>query len=215
MRKFICWMAVAVLVAMGAGCAGKQLTPEEAAAERERQLRMTTRVYEGKTPKEILLAADRIFRLADDDYKIAHTETMMQAQRPWMIYLVISAAFGTDTWLIETFPVENGTKVVARHSGQAQSVFAGPTVNSGGTGVTAMTSPTMMNITTFSGIYDLFFARLDYFMGKRENWTTCRDAKNFEGPLDPFCTVANDRLPDGRPSRVLYEKKEEKSDSIL
>lgn len=86
------------------GCVQQKLTPDEIAAERARQLAMITRVYPDKKPEEILLAADRIFRLADDDYTVSHGPTALQAQRPWMVYMIISAASGTDTWIVETTP---------------------------------------------------------------------------------------------------------------
>lgn len=188
------------------GCAPRQLTPEESIAERERHIRMVTREYEGKTPQEILLAADRIFRLADDDYRVAHSETALQAQRNWMLYLVITAAFGIDSWIVETWPTEKGTKVIARHSGQSQGVAPIPTANlGGGMGVTAGTSPVMAGMSIYSGIYDLFYARLDYLLGQRADWVTCKGAKNYEGPLDPFCMVANDRSPDASSKEISKE----------
>ena len=190
------------------GCAQQKLTPEEIAAERTRQLAMITRVYPDKKPEEILLAADRIFRLADDDYTVSHGPTALQAQRPWMMYMVISAASGTDTWVVETTPEGNGTKVMARHSGQSSSMMVSPVVTSSGSaGFGAGTTMPIQNMTTKPAIYQLFFARLDYFMGKQADWPTCRDADKMytDGDLFPFCTVANDRTPDGKSSMQRRE----------
>lgn len=213
MRKLICLLALAVVVAVGAGCAAKKpMTPDEIAAERDRQLKMISRVYEDKSPQEVLLAADRIFRLADDDYNVSHSPTALQAQRNWMIYMVISAAMGTDNWMVstETLPT-GGTKVMAAHSGQAGSVFAGPVATTGGgMSATAVTTPGMQNMTTTPAIYELFFARLDYLLGKRPDWVTCKQAKKLftDGILDPFCTVANDRTPDGKSATQRREIQE-------
>lgn len=67
--KKLGFLALVMVRALGVGCAQKKpLTPEEIAAERERQIAATTRIYEGKTPEEVLLAAATVFRLADDDY---------------------------------------------------------------------------------------------------------------------------------------------------
>lgn len=176
----------------------KPLTSEEIAAERDRQLNMISRVYDNVTPQEVLVAADRVFRLADDDYNISHLPTGLQAQRNWMIYLVLAVAAGTDNWTItaEQLP-DNNVKVMAMHSNHASSVFGGPT---GGGGATAMTAPGMQNMTTRPAIYQLFFTRLDYFLGKTKTWITCKEAGKLftDGSLDPFCTVANDRTPDGK-----------------
>ena len=185
----------------GVGCAPKRLlTPQEIEAERDRQLRMVTRVYEGKSSEEILRAADRVFRLADDDYNVSHTQNSVHAQRNWMIYLVLALAMGTDSWTISTEPVENGIKVTAMHSAQSSSVTGAPTPTSGGgMGVTALTSPGMQSMTTTPAIYQLFFSRLDHLLGVKPGWLTCKDAKRqfTEGDLGPFCTVASDRTPDG------------------
>ena len=185
------------------GCAEQKImTPEEIAAERSRQLEMITRCYPDKKTNEILVAADNVFRLADDDYKISHAPTSLSAQRNWILYLVITAAFGTDTWTVTTEPLPNGgTKVMVTHSGQGSSMFAGPVANpSGGTGVSAVTTPSLQNITTSPAIYDLFYARLDYFLEKRSDWIDCKQAKEIftDGFLDPLCTVATDRTPDGK-----------------
>ena len=87
------------------------------------------------------------------------------------------------------------------HNGQGQSINAVPTANfNGGMGVTATTGPMMTNMTTSPAIYQLFFARLDNLLGKNPNWITCKEANKLftDGNLDPFCTVANDRTPDGK-----------------
>ena len=78
------WLLASLLLAvsLGAGCAAqKVMTPEEIAAERERQLKMITRVYPDKKAEDVILAADRVFRLADDDYTVSHSPTGLHAQR--------------------------------------------------------------------------------------------------------------------------------------
>lgn len=176
MKRLLLLVACAILTfGILSGCGAKRLTPEEAEAERERQISMVTRYYEGKTPKEILLAADRIFRLDDSDYVISHAETSLIAKRNWMLYLIISAAFGTDTWSIETFQEGNATKVITRHSGQAQGMTPTPTMGfNGQMGMTATTGPSMQGMSLAPGLYKLFYDRMDYFLGKRTDWVRCR-----------------------------------------
>jgi hypothetical protein len=61
----------ALVVSLGAGCV--TMTPEEIATEYEGQLKMSTRVYLDKKAEDVILAADRVFRLADDDYAISYS----------------------------------------------------------------------------------------------------------------------------------------------
>lgn len=210
------WLLASLLLAvsLGAGCAAqKVMTPEEIAAERERQLKMITRVYPDKKAEDVILAADRVFRLADDDYAVSHSPVGLHAQRNWMIYMVISVAVGTDNWNLtaEDLP-EGGVKVMVTHSGQGSSVSAMPVATStGGYSATAVTTPGMQGMTTQPAIYQLFFARLDYLLGKRTDWVTCKQAGDLftDGFLDPFCTVANDRTPDGLSAAQRRTKLEE------
>lgn len=200
MKRLLMLVLMAVAMVAG-GCTSKPLSPEEIAAERDRQLQMITRIYQGKTTQDVLLAADRVFRLADDDYSVNHSPTSIQAQRRWMLYLVISAAFGTDTWNISTEPVEGGVKVMAMHSAQNSSVSGLPLPTAGGdTSVSTMTSPSMQFMTNQPAIYQLFYARLDHLLGVSPDWPTCKDAtKQYkDGSLGPLCMVATDRTPDGR-----------------
>lgn len=197
-RIFFVLLLACVLVS---GCTQKVLTPQEIEAERNRQIRMVTRYYPDKTAQEVLLAADRVFRLADDDYTISHSPTGLQAQRNWMLFLLISASRGTDTWTVTTEPIpEGGVKVIAMHSDSsaATSVLMTPTTT-GGASVSALTTPAIQNMTTKPAVYELFFARLEHFLGKRKDWPTCKEAKKLftDGLLDPLCLMANDRTPDG------------------
>lgn len=58
--------------------------------------------------------------------------------------------------------------------------------------------PVTASMTTRPAIYQLFFARLDYLLGKRTAWVTCKQAEDLfiDGFLAPFCRVANDHTPD-------------------
>lgn len=196
MKKFLLMLVVAGMCFGMVGCATqKPLTPEEIAAERERQIQMTTRIYEGKTPDEVLSAADMVFRLADDNYIIYYQGLSSQAQRR----SVIDAAMATETWVVQVSYVKNGTKVVVMHSGQEQARIDLSSEFFGGVGVTAGTGP-MTNMTSSPAVYQLFFARLDNLLGKNPNWITCKEANKLfiNGNLDPFCKVTTDRTPDGK-----------------
>lgn len=196
-KQFVCATALACVLAVGmTGCSPKQLSPEEAAAERERQLKMVERVYPDKSPEEVIKAADRVFRLADDDYVLSHSPNGFTANRRYVIYLIITAGFGDDSWSVTAQPQGSGTKVTALHSAVGGSMT--PLVSGGGA-VAPMQSQTANLITTQPAPYQLFFSRLEHLLYNKGEWLTCKKAKKIftEGSLDPFCICANDRTPDG------------------
>ncbi len=212
MKRFFLFVLLLACV-ITAGCAQKVLTPQEIEAERNRQIQMITRYYPDKTAQEVLLAADRVFRLADDDYTVSHSPTGLQAQRKWMLFLLISVSTGTDAWTVTTEPLpEGGVKVMAMHSSSSAStsVLMTPTTT-GGASASALTTPAIQNMTTKPAIYELFFARLEHLLGKRKDWPTCKEAKKLftDGLLEPFCMVANDRTPDGLSASQRRAKEEQ------
>jgi hypothetical protein len=195
------------------GCAlpKKPMTMEEVKAERERQLSMISRVYPNKSPQEILVAAGQVFALADDDYTVTHSPAAVRASRPWLLYFVLAAAMGTDSWLISTEQLPEGTKVMAQHTVSMGSILPVPTTG-GDMSATGVNSPGALPMSTNSGLYQLFYARLDYFLGLRPDWLTCDDAEKVfpNGHFDALCMVANDRTPDGR--SAVERKAPEKND---
>lgn len=187
----------ALVVSLGAGCV--TMTPEEIATEYERQLKMSTRVYLDKKAEDVILAADRVFRLAADDYAISYSPTGLHAQRNWQIYLIISGSCGTDNWNLTTQKLpQGGVKVIATHFSYTTNTPR--TTTEGGDTATMLLNlmPGTASMTTRPAIYQLFFARLDYFLGKRTAWVTCKQAEDLfiDGSLAPFCLVANDHTPD-------------------
>ena len=190
--KKLGFLALVMVMALGVGCAQKKpLTPEEIAAERERQIAATTRIYEGKTPEEVLLAAATVLRWADDDYDISHTSDSVHATRNWMYIGFIVIPHGTDRWTINAESVANGTKVKA-------ACFVDDNMAARG-GKEAINN----------GLFSLFYGRLDYILGNSKNWLTCKDARKiYTDYLDPLCTVATDRTPDGK-SAVERQKEQE------
>lgn len=130
----------------------------------------TTRTYD-KTSEEVLLAAEKLFKLADgDDFKLQHTEDSIIATRNWILYVVIGASTGTDQWLVKTTKTpDSKTKI---------SIAVGIS--------TSQLLPGFNQVVTMNGVageppygiaaYDLFFRRLEYLLGLRSEWTTCKMA---------------------------------------
>lgn len=142
---------------------------------REEWLNTTTRSYGGLTKDQVLSATEKLFRLADgNDFIIVHTEEGIQATRPWTVYLVLAAAMGTDYWTVRASQSGDVVKISAQVNTQAQAVTPMPTTNSGTW--TAGTMPMAGSPVVGTAIYDVFWARLDYLLGKTDEWMTCDKA---------------------------------------
>lgn len=164
-KRLLTVAAIAVL----AGCATKQ--PQMTRAE---YLLTTQRTYEGATPDDVFEAAQTLFTLADgDDFRFFHDDRSMTASRPWLVYLVLAAAMGTDTWNVRAEPIDGGVKVSTALTTTSGSVLPMPTT---GGDMTAGGMPGMGGNVTGTAIYDVFWARMDFLMGKRDAWMTCDEA---------------------------------------
>lgn len=193
MRNFLLLiMAVAVT-----GCAVKQ--PQ---MTRDEYLQTTQRTYADKTPDDIFRAAEELFRLADgDDFTFHHTDDSMTATRPWLVYLVLAASMGTDTWLVRTKEESDATRVSALVSTSMGSVLPIPTT---GGDFTAGGPPGGGNLVAGTAIYDVFWARMDYLLGLRDDWMVCKEAnervhkKIMWGSNEALCNGFNmkDDLPE-------------------
>ncbi len=188
------------------GCAPQRLTREESLTLRKQYDSQRTRIYENVSEEKVLTAVDELFRLADKDYEVSHGQHGCLAQRQWFFYAVLAAASGFDYWYIQTEAVDNGTKIVIREVTIADAVSGNPY-----TGVQNMPDG-MENIDVFSrvemenqgALYQVFFARLDYLLGKSEKWIGCNEARvmarDFGAAsstwMDPLCTLANDKWPE-------------------
>lgn len=150
-------------LALLTGCAThKELTREEFIAT-------TTRQYDGVTVEQVAKAAEKVFRLADgNDFQIQHTEDGLTASRRWLVYLLISATAGVDYWTVTAKP--SGDGVLAKVSAATQYGNMVPL----GQGVTTM--PGHSAGVRGTSLYDTFWRRMDYVLGKSDKWSTCDDA---------------------------------------
>ena len=195
----------AALIALGAvlltsGCATKH--PPMTRAE---YLAMTSRSYEGVTPAEVFAATEQLFLLADpDDVQFTHGPDEIRVTRPWTVYLVLSAARGTDYWRIQATAEGGTTTVFAAANQESNVIVAAPTAQGD---VYAGTVPMGGAPIAGTAIYDVFWDRLDYLLGKRAAWTTCAESNRRQragevwGDNSALCNgfnVAN-LLPSGEP----------------
>lgn len=144
---------------------------------RDEWLRMTTRTYDNITKEQILAAAERVLRLADgNDFMVAHSDEGFVASRNWSVYLVLAASFGTDVWQLRAAEYgPAGTKVsvsVSTQVGAVGGVAAGP-------GAAApMTTPAAGGAVNGPAVYEVFWARMDYLLGRSPVWMDCRAANH-------------------------------------
>lgn len=160
-------MPVAMLLAAGltTGCA------HEPAMSRQQYLAMTSRYYPDRSAEQVIAAAERVLRLADgDDFKFAHNPKGFVASRNWTIYVVLAASSGTDTWVLDTVPSGPGTRVNLQVGRQAAAIVPVSTTSGA---MTATSLPSVGSPVEGTATYDLFWARLDYLLGKRPDWMSC------------------------------------------
>lgn len=161
--------AVSLIAVLLTGCATTQ--PQ---LSREEWLSITSRSYEGVTKEQVISSAERLFRLADgDDFNVVHTEDGLYASRNWSAYMVIAAAMGTDYWQVKVAPDGNRFKAYVQVNSQAQGVTPMATTNGAWT---ATTTPMAGSPVMGTAIYDVFWARMDYLLGKRSDWMNCQIA---------------------------------------
>lgn len=168
MKKYALVMLVLCVVVVS-GCATTR--PK---LSREEWLSVSSRTYVGVTKDQVLIAAEKLFNLADgDDFQIVHTDDGLYATRNWSIYLVISAVFGTDYWQMQAIQNEDGVKATVRINTQAAPLAPMMTTGSAWT-VTSL--PMAGAPIDGTAIYDIFWDRMDYLLAKKSEWMTCKDS---------------------------------------
>ena len=163
------------LVGIGLLVSGCSPTDMKVDVTREEYMGLIYRTYENVEPEKVLAAAERLLRLADEeDITFQHSEDGFRAYRKWLLYAIITARWGTDTWDIKVKPAGDGTKATVQIwtslEGQALPMAIGAgwgAVPAPGTGSAPTQSP---------GLYDIFWARMDYLLGLREDWMTCSES---------------------------------------
>lgn len=200
-----CWpiLAGAAILVLLSGCVAPM--PQVSRAD---YLKMTSR--DVPAPKErVLEAAEKVMRLSDgDDYTIHHHKAGFNAQRRWSFYVVIAAGFGTDFWAIRADEYgADKTKLEVEVGTSAQPIV--PMMTTAPGVWTASTLPANATPNTGPAIYELFFERLDYLLGRRAEWPTCEWAKErvkskeVWGSIEPLCNPFN--VNDETPKEPLFK----------
>jgi hypothetical protein len=166
-------MMVVAAGCMLSGCIGMtpKYTPEEQAA-------ITTRRYEGVSSQQVYSAATLIFEAADKkNFKISHHDNELDAKRTRILFPI---------WLHFNWTV------VADESNGGTLVRV--------TSTSLLGSKEVPN-TTGKAIYELFFGRLQYVLGKSDKWPTCADAderirsEKGRGTAEALCLQSDETIP--------------------
>jgi len=232
--------AMVLLAGVMFGCAPQTVPlPEESARECERLAKMTERVYVDKRREDLLNAAIRLFDLTGGGYAVTRTEDGLTAQRMWHPVEPGKGVphDGSDTWILKVTAVRGcnelgGGFVVPVEADHVHGTTE-PVCNPGGPGIklyvyhipeiysqglmpteclsAPLSKPATSRFTVTPALYELFFMRMDYLLGKSRNWPTCAGMRedvrnnvyyqdqfstlNFRGHLDGLCVQVEDRRP--------------------
>lgn len=178
--------------------------PPKKQMTRQEWLSVTTRDYAGVTVDQALEAAERLLRLADgDDFSVVHSANELGATRQWLVYVVLAAVSGIDTWRVRAIEVPGGVRVTTQVSTLSGAVTPMATT---GSAWTATTMPQQGALIDGNGLYTLFYQRLDYLLGKSDTWPDCSVAYKWQeekvvwGNIEPLCNSFN--IEDAKPSEV-------------
>lgn len=173
-----------------AGCA------TQPSMSRADYLGMTTREYPDATAEQVFAAAEAMFEFsAPGTFQFAHHDTGMRATETGM--------FALFSWSLNVTKMQQGVRVQVGVTGPGVGGLA-PTVGTGGAmgfGATPGGATPIVD----RGVYEVFWTRLEYMLGKRASWMTCKQAR--EHPLGaapgsaarPLCSTRlfSDPLPEG------------------
>jgi hypothetical protein len=162
-------LILAILPAV-AGC-----TPAARVATHADWLKEATRVWPGETRSRVIAAADAVVKHADPrDTTVEYNRHGFTARRRFFIYALIATAGGTETWTFSS--AEN-----------AQGASATVRIIQRGTARAGAQSESFRENQVYLGSLRLFYARIDYLLGRRPDWIGCGEA------------IATLKLPEANP----------------
>lgn len=181
------WLALCAAATMVLqGCATTQKT-----LSRDEWIATTARIYSGVTREKALVAAERVLMLADgDDFRVVHSDEGFEAVRDWMAFVVIVLVIGKDFWTVRVADTPEGVKVVVQVRIWAEGMGPQPTTTKGTWTTASSTSSGSGHIVDGPALYGLFFSRMDYLLGLRQNWPTCEEA---DADVDGGVTWGNNK----------------------
>jgi hypothetical protein len=153
--RLLCGAILGSTLSLGA-CA--TLPPPSMAEWRAAQ----TRVFAGRAPLEVADAIGRVFESSRPGEYDARPSTFgIEVQRKWNYYFVLAITQGTERWNIVLRQIGTGTEAFAELGGVQTATAAGG-------------FPSVGELRPWNtSVYDVFWARVDFFLGARKDWLGC------------------------------------------
>jgi hypothetical protein len=127
-------------------------------------LKEATRVWPGETRARVIAAAEAVVKHADPrDTAVEYNHRGFTARRRFAIYALIASASGTETWTFSSAENEVGASATVR-------------IIQRGTAQAGSRSESFRENQVYVGSLRLFYARIDYLLGRRPDWIACSDA---------------------------------------
>ena len=128
----------------------------------------TTRAFDGVDKAEIFDAAEKLFYLDDgNDFQFSRSPDVLVASRSW----IMSTMFGADNWRISTAEQDGTLRVKVDTTVDARQFFP---VTGAAASPAALVEPAGDPVEG-PALFELFWARMDYLMGRSTHWTTCEE----------------------------------------
>jgi hypothetical protein len=159
-------------------------------------LKEATRRWPGETKARVIAAAEAVVKHSDPgDVVVEYNRSGFSARRKFFIYAVLAAANGEDRWTFMASENSEGASAAVRVIQQ-------------GTTQAGQTSQRFRDNQTMVGSLRLFYARIDFMLGKRPDWITCSEAiKKLallpEAPgLQSLCSITHQGADAPAPSAI-------------
>jgi hypothetical protein len=152
-------LRVFLLVFLVAGCARAERPTNHAD-----WLKEATRRWQGESKARVIAAAEAVVKHSDPrDITVEYNRSGFVARRKFLIYAVIAAANGEDRWNFMAAENSEGASAAVR-------------IIQRGTTHAGQTSQRFRDNQTMVGSLRLFYARIDFMLGKRPDWISCSEA---------------------------------------
>ncbi len=127
-------------------------------------LKEATRIWPGETRARVIAAGEAVVRHADPrDTTFEYNRHGFSARRRFFIYALIATATGVETWTFSSAENADGASAVVR-------------IIQRGTAHAGRQSESFRENQVYLGSLRLFYARIDYLLGRRPDWITCSEA---------------------------------------
>ena len=124
----------------------------------------TARRFPGETRERIVQAAEAVLRQSDPSRQITTRSEGFASFKQFESYGFVVAEGGGDLWTVTSRDLPDSAEAVVRLAARGGGGPAGPVIS-----ITGGRNP--------APLYDLFWSRVEYVLGRRPDWTTCQAAE--------------------------------------